>query len=160
DGGTTVSPSLNYSNPISVPTQETVEETDDSIPRAGMSAFDEARKAFKKGSYAKAQSEIETAIKLLPGDTMMHEFRALILFARGKYKDAAGGLYAVLARGPGMDWDTMKGFYDDADTYTKQLRKLEAAVKKNPKRSDYHFLLAYHYLVLEEREAAQEELAT
>jgi hypothetical protein len=31
----------------------------------------------------------EKAIKLLPSDATLHEFRALTLFAQKKYKDAA-----------------------------------------------------------------------
>jgi hypothetical protein len=58
-----------------------------------------------------------------------------------------------------MDWDTIGAFYDHSDTYTKQLRKLEVAAKKYPRRVENHFLLAYHYLALDERDAASEELA-
>jgi hypothetical protein len=46
-----------------------------------------------------------------------------------------------------MDWTTLSGLYDDVDTYTAQLRKLEAACKSNPGDAAAHFVLAYHYLV-------------
>ena len=38
-------------------------------------------------------------------------------------------LYVVLTAGPGWDWATMVGLYPDVDTYTRQLRALEAAIK-------------------------------
>ena len=78
----------------------------------------------------------------------MHEFRALVLFAQKKYKDAAAGTYAVLSVGPGMNWATMSGLYPNVNTYKNQLRALEAYVREQPNASDGRFLLAYHYLVL------------
>jgi thioredoxin-like negative regulator of GroEL len=38
--------------------------------------------------------------------------------------------------------------YPNVETYTQQLRALEAYVGANPKSSAARFLLAYHYLVL------------
>ena len=82
-----------------------------------------------------------------------------MLFARGRYRDAAAALYAVLSIGPGMDWDSMANLYPDTPTYQKQLRTLEGYVRDHPKAGYAHFLLAYHYLVLDEKAAAAEELA-
>ncbi|HEY1858729.1 MAG TPA: tetratricopeptide repeat protein [Gemmataceae bacterium] len=120
--------------------------------------FDEASAQFKKGDYASAQQTVEKALQNLPGDAMLHEFRALTLFAQQKYQDAAAAVYAVLAAGPGWDWDTMKAFYPDADTYTKQLRALEEYQKANPQKGDASFLLAYHYLTLGSKDAAIKQL--
>ena len=47
--------------------------------------------------------------------------QALTLFAQRKYKDAASAIYAVLAAGPGWDWQTMSELYPDPEVYTKQL---------------------------------------
>jgi predicted Zn-dependent protease len=102
--------------------------------------------------------EVEEAIQLLPKDATLHEFRALVLFAQGKYKDAATGIYAVLAVGPGWNWETMSGLYANPDTYTKQLRALESYVRQNPGAADGRFLLAYHYLVLNSVPDAVKEL--
>lgn len=118
----------------------------------------EAREAFKVGKYGEAQSFVGQAIKELPSDATLHEFRALTLFAQGKYKDSAVGLYAVLAAGPGWDWETMKTLYPSEKVYTEHLRTLEEFIKQNPKESYAHFLLAYHYLVLERKDAAVSEL--
>jgi Tetratricopeptide repeat len=110
--------------------------------------FDSARASFKDGKYPDAQTQVEQAIAKLPSDAALHEFRSLTLFAQGKYKDAAGGLYAVLAAGPGWNWQTVTSLYADPAEYTKQLRALEQYVKDHPDAGDGHFLLAYQYLVL------------
>jgi predicted TPR repeat methyltransferase len=67
-------------------------------------------------------------------------------------------LYAVLAAGPGWNWETMSSLYPNVDTYTKQLRALEAYAKDNPKAAYANFLLAYHYLVLGSKDAAVQQL--
>ena len=101
---------------------------------------------------------IMKAIRLLPSDATLHEFRAMTLFAQGRYKDAAATLYAVLAAGPGWGWDTMRGLYPDEDTYTRQLRALEEYVRKDPKSGEAHFVLAYQYLVLGVKDEAVKQL--
>ena len=73
--------------------------------------MDKAVLAFQKGDYAGAQSQCDEAIRLVPGNANMQEFRALCQFAQGKHKDAAATLYAVLAGGPGWDWKTLSLFY-------------------------------------------------
>jgi tetratricopeptide (TPR) repeat protein len=130
---------------------------DETVAKANKE-FDAAREAFKAGDSVKAQKLVEKAIELLPSDATLHEFRALTLFAQGRYKDAAGTLYAVLAAGPGWDWKTMRGLYPDEDTYTRQLRTLEEYVRKNPKSGEAHFVLAYQYLVLGARDEAVKQL--
>jgi tetratricopeptide (TPR) repeat protein len=120
--------------------------------------FDAAREAFKAGDYPKAQTLVEKAIELLPSDATLHEFRALTLFAQGRYKDAAATLYAVLAAGPGWNWDTMRTLYPDEDTYTRQLRALEEDIRKHPKSGEARFVLAYQYLVLGRKDAAVKQL--
>src|SRR5262249_19913277 len=120
--------------------------------------FDEGRELFKRGDYAGAQAKVDRAIGVLPQDRVLHEFRALVLFAQGKSPEAAATLYAVLAAGPGWNWDTLKSFYPDVDTYTKQLRALEAHAKDNPKAADDRFVLAYHYLGLGQTDSAAKML--
>jgi tetratricopeptide (TPR) repeat protein len=88
----------------------------------------------------------------------MQEFRALTLFAQGKYADAAGVVYAVLAAGPGWNWDTLAALYADKESYPKQLRGLEEYVRDHPDEGNAHFLLGYHYLVLDEHDAAVSQL--
>src|SRR5262249_48604322 len=149
-----------YSQAITVPTAQEVQRIDEAVPKKATSKLDQARAAFRDGDYSTAQALGEEAIERLPSDPTLHEFRALVLFARGRSRAASAAPDAVLSIGPGMDWDTMASLYPDNETYTKQLRALESYVKDHPKTGYAHFLLAYHYLVLDEKEGASEELAT
>jgi tetratricopeptide (TPR) repeat protein len=94
----------------------------------------------------------------MPDDTSFHEFRALVLFASGRYSEAAETMHAVLAVAPGWDWTTMSGLYADHDYYIQQLRALEEYVRLNSRRTDARFLLAYHYITMGYPENAQEQL--
>src|SRR5204862_8098905 len=80
-------------------------------------------------------------------------FRALVLFAQKNYREAAAAIYAVLAARPGWDWETVKSLYADPQTYTNQLRALEQYVTANPNDSASPFVLAYHYLTLQQPDA-------
>lgn len=110
-------------------------------------AFDAAIAAFKRGDYATALTGCDKAITLVPNDSVIHEVRALALFALGRYAEAAATLNAVLAVAPGMDWTTMGGLYGSVDTYEQQLRKLEDFCREHPGDAAASFVLAYHYLV-------------
>jgi tetratricopeptide (TPR) repeat protein len=130
------------------PQPPAAEAASSEVPPEVTEHFDAARSAFKNEDYGTALQEVEAAIKLLPKDTTLHEFRALVLFAQGKYKEAASGIYAVLSVGPGWNWETLSALYAKPETYTKQLRGLESYVRENLKAADGRFLLAYQYLVL------------
>ncbi len=157
---------INYSEPFAEPPVQVNIEAPASpsqlppgVTEKGMLAFETARKAFHDGNYQAALEATNQALVTMPKDAVIHEFRALVLFALGKYHDAATALHPVLAVGPGWDWTTMSGLYADVDTYTKQLRALEGYVDENPKLADGHFLLAYHYLTCGHNDRAAEELA-
>jgi TolA-binding protein len=142
------------------PKPEPAEEApkEDPVVKEAMALMDKARSAFLTGDYPRAQELIEKGIKKLPGDATLHEFRALTLFAQKKYSEAAGTIYAVLSAGPGWTWDTLKSFYDNEKTYQEQLRALEKDSRANPKSADDHFLLGYHYLILDAKDAATKQL--
>jgi tetratricopeptide (TPR) repeat protein len=123
-----------------------------------MALFDEGLAQFKAGSYDQALAKIDSALKSLPKDPVLHEVRALCLFALGRYKESAATLNALLASAPGMDWTSMSSLYGSADDYTAQLRKLEARIKSNPTDAPAIFVLAYHYLVIGQNDAAIEAL--
>lgn len=120
--------------------------------------FNAAREAFMQGDYTKALSNVDQAISKTPDDPALHEFRGLVLFALQRYQEAAGVVYAVLSAGPGWDWTTLIGLYPDVETYTQQLRALEAYRKQHPDDGAAHFLLAYQYLTCGENKAAVKEL--
>jgi tetratricopeptide (TPR) repeat protein len=148
-------PVLNYSVPI----QTTVLPPEENSPveRAALTASDQARNSFSRGNYAQALDQIDTALAQTPGDGVLHEFRALTLFALRRYKESAATLYAVLSVGPGWDWTTMIGLYPNEDVYASQLRALEAYVRQNPNAADGHFVLAYQYMTGGHPEEAAEQ---
>ncbi len=137
---------------------ESATSTDEETWAAVKQRMDAARWTFEKGDYAAAQKECDQAIKLLPANTNLHEFRALCQFARSDYKEAAATLHEVLANGPGWDWKTLSSFYTGAETYTKQLRALERYLTENPEDAAGRFVLAYQYLVLDSRDVAVDQL--
>ncbi len=163
-----VAPVYDYSQPIPIPQDEPIDDSavDDStnvyaspVPadpnvQNAQTLIDNARQAFYAKNYSGALQLIDRAVALTPKDTTVHEFRALSLFALGRYREAAATLYAVLAVAPGWDWETMRSFYPDTQTYTDQLRALEAYARANPNDGSSRFLLAYHYLVANHRDAA------
>ena len=146
--------SYDYSQPIDTQSAPPPDE----VASPAIAKFDSARAAFGTGDYAGALRLTDEALKVLPNDATLHEFRALVLFAVGKYDLAAGPLYAVLSVGPGWDWTTMAGLYPDIEVYTTQLRKLEAYVTANPTSTAGRFVLAYHYLTQGNTDAAVGQL--
>lgn len=120
-------------------------------------AMERSRAAFMREDYPAALQEVDAAIAEQPGDVALHEYRALVLFALGKYHDAAGVLNPVLASGPGWTRATMLGFYRSEESYAQQLAKLEAYAETDPGRAAPRFLLAYHYLVGGDLERAARE---
>ncbi len=139
DSGSTTAETT-ATDPGAAPSSSQPQPTDE-----GMAAFEEARTAFHDGDYANALTKLDTTLKTMPRDTVVHEFRGLVLFALKKYPESAAAIYAVLSAGPGWDWTTMISLYPVAEPYTKQLRALEEFAKANPKSADAYFLLGYHY---------------
>jgi len=131
-----------YSQPISTTAAPPAQATTDQAT----AVFDQARQAFNTGDYATALQLDQKALAQMPNDTTLHEFLALVLFAQGNYEAAAAPLYSVLSVGPGWNWTTLIGNYADVNTYTTQLRALEAYLKANPKSAQARFVLAYHYI--------------
>ncbi len=152
--GAVASPVYNYSQPIDT----AAAPPDDSVAAPAMTAFDKARDAFKGGDYASALTLADQAVKSVPGDSAVHEFRAQVLIALGKYDDAAAALYGVLSVGPGWDWTTLISLYPDLETYTAQLRALEKSVRTDPESAAPRFVLAYLYRTEGQNSAAEEQL--
>jgi tetratricopeptide (TPR) repeat protein len=139
-----------YSMPInlaSAPPEETVLQT-------SAASLDSARQAFHAGDYNAALGLADQALKQTPNDPMLHEFRATSLFALGRYDEAAVPFYTVLSAGPGWDWTTMIGLYPDVETYTNQLRALEAYCNATPQAASARFVLAALYLTQGSKDAA------
>jgi tetratricopeptide (TPR) repeat protein len=126
--------------------------------RAGLKAFDAADIAFKNKNYELALQKTDEALEQLPDDTALHEFRALVLFARGDYQPAAATVYAVLAVSPGWDWTTLGSLYTDQEEFPRQLRDLEGYHKGHPDSAAAAFLRGYHYTTCRHFEAAVKQL--
>jgi tetratricopeptide (TPR) repeat protein len=145
-----------YSQPIAVPAPNYQESQDDLIrSEQAIRRFDDARELFRRGEYGRANDLIDSAVELLPSDPTLHQFRALVLFARQRYQEAAAALYSVLAVSPGWDGSTLAGLYDSADHYLRQVGDLEQVVVANPAAIDAQFLLAYHYILKGDLAGAQ-----
>jgi AcrR family transcriptional regulator len=138
-------------------TEQDRQHDGDAVERA-YQVFDRARHAFMAGDYAAAFDLTDEALKGVPGDPLVHEFKALVLFARGEDPRAAAVLHAVLAVRSGMNWATLCGLYPDVETYTGQLRALEDRCRRDPKAAAPHFVLAYHYLAAGHNDAAVAQL--
>lgn len=153
---------ITYTEPVSV-TAAAMPPGDDPTATIAETKSDEAlersRTAFQQGDYLAASKAVDEAIGYTSGDITLHEYRALVFFALGKYSDAAGVLNPVLASGPGWGWDTMIGFYNGSENYNEHLRKLEASAKGQPDKADARFLLGYHYMVCGHIEKSYEEFA-
>jgi tetratricopeptide (TPR) repeat protein len=153
---------ITYAQPVSVAAAANPPGDEQTVQLAetkSNEALERSRAAFRKGDYTAASKAVDEALAHTPGDVTLHEFRALVFFALGKYSDAAGVLNTVLASGPGWSWDTMVGFYNSSGTYSDQLRELEAYVKGAPDKADARFLLGYHYMVCGHMEKANAEFA-
>jgi tetratricopeptide (TPR) repeat protein len=144
-----------YSQPINVaaaPPEPSAAESNEQV-------FSAARDSFKAGNFQRALELTDQVIKDTPNAPVVHEFRALCLFALKRFDEAATVAYAVLSAGPCWNWSTLVGLYPDVATYTNQLRGLEAAIRSNPNATPARFLLAYHYLVEGNTDAAGVEFA-
>ncbi|MBI3863870.1 MAG: tetratricopeptide repeat protein [Planctomycetia bacterium] len=109
-------------------------------------ALNAAVEAFKQNDYDAALDIVNKGVAQFPNDSVLHEFRALVLFARRDYQQAAATIHSVLAIGPGWDWTTLASLYTSIAIYTEQLRALEEFTRANPQDGGGHFLLGYHYM--------------
>jgi tetratricopeptide (TPR) repeat protein len=147
-------PIYDYSQPIDT----TAAAPTNAVTDPAEATFDQARDAFKAGDYNNALNLADQALKSIPNDTAIHQFRAVVLFALGRYDEAAAGLYGVLSVGPGWDWTTLIGLYPDVDVFTAQQRALEQSSRSHPDSAPARFVLAYLYMTEGQNPAAIVEL--
>ena len=144
-----VSTVVSYTEPITVVAARTAPSEEDAaqMTERSESHIADSQEAFKQTDYLRALESANKAVTEAPGDGALHEYRALVLFALGKYSEAAGVLNPVLAGGPGWDWTTMISLYHSQESYMSQLAALENYSRAKPAAADAHFLLGYHYMV-------------
>jgi tetratricopeptide (TPR) repeat protein len=152
-GGTTI---YNYAQPIPVSYATSTVVANDATTAEEM--LSDAVVAFQRNDYDAALDLTNQGITAYPDDAVLHEFRALVLFAKQDYQQAAATIHSVLAVGPGWDWTTLSSLYTDVAIYTEQLRALEASSRTNPQDAPSRFLLAYHYLSCGHSDAAARQL--
>jgi Tfp pilus assembly protein PilF len=153
---------ITYTQPITVVAAQTAPAEDDDAGRMteqSESHIADSQGFFKQGDYLKALDSANKAVAEAPGDGALHEYRALVLFALGKYSEAAGVLNPVLAGGPGWDWTTMVSLYNAQETYMNQLQSLETYSDAKADAADARFLLGYHYMVCGHLDRATVEFA-
>ena len=140
---------VTYTQPITVVAAQTAPADEDAgkMTELSESYIATSQEFFKQRDYLKALDAANKAVGEAPGDGALHEYRALVLFALGKYSEAAGVLNPVLAGGPGWDWTTMVSLYNSQQTYMTQLESLENYSAAKPDAADARFLLGYHYMV-------------
>lgn len=143
-------PVYDYAQPIDTTSAAPAQ----SVTDQAVQLFDDARAFFMKGDYAQALTLTDQALATMPNDSALHEFRGLVLFALGRYDEAAAPLYAVLSVGPGWDWTTLISLYPGIDVYTTQLRALEAYCGQHRDSASGRFVLAYQYLAAGHNDAA------
>lgn len=145
---------FDYSRPLDLTGQPPPSSV---IDEAGAS-FDAARSSFHGGDYGQALKLADQALLKTPNDPYLHQFRAISLFALGRYDEAAVPMYTVLSSGPGWDWTTLVGLYPSVDVYTQQLRALEGYCTATPGAAAARFLLASLYLTQGSSDSAAEIL--
>ena len=147
----------NYSQPIPVLYNASVAVAEND-PNSADEVLNNAVAAFQQNDYDAALDITNKGIAQYPDDAVLHEFRALVLFARQDYQQSAATIHSVLAVGPGWDWTTLSSMYSNVAIYTEQLRALEAFTKANPQDAASRFLLAYHYMSCGHPDAAARHL--
>lgn len=149
----------NYAASDAEPGDATAEEAAETPENEqALKLFDDGLAQFKSGDYTAALTQFNAALQKLPDDPVVHEVRALTLFALGDYTSAAAALNSFLSSAPGMDWTTLSSLYGNTDDYQTQLRKLEQFCRSNPNDAAAYFVLAYQYLVIGSKDAAVDAL--
>jgi len=120
--------------------------------------FERARAAFRESDAPSAADLVTRALTACPQDANLLEFRGLVLFAQGSYREASASVHLALKSRPRWRWDVVAGLYPTVEAYTTHLRALEAFARKHPDHSDARFLQAYHYLLIGYPDAARHEL--
>ena len=110
-------PSYTYCNPYCVAGVTSVYDYSQPLGPAGddqqlseiaSTYFAEAREAFYAGDLKTAMEKIELAIKEMPSNSDLHQFRSLVLFSMKEFRQAAASAHVALTAGPGWNWDTLQ----------------------------------------------------
>ncbi len=125
--------------------------------RQARNKTDVAKAFFKTHQYADAEVRLNDVVKLAPDDTNAWQFRSLALFAQGKFDAAAADAYDGIKLGNTWTTTVLNSIYPSADRYHRQLERLVQQAAQKPSMSA-HFLLGYHYLILNDLENGRLQL--
>ncbi len=114
-----------------------------------------ARQAFLERHYDDALRLASHASIEKPKDPKVHELMALAMFALKDYRGANMEAHAALSLAAAADWPTLYRYYGDLPTYQQQLKDLVIYVRAHPDAADARFVLAYHDLMLGDKDAAK-----
>jgi hypothetical protein len=120
--------------------------------------LDTAKRAFRQGRYEDAAGIIDRMQQQGLGSVQAKQIRSLARFALQDFAPAAADAYDVLADEAAWDWASLRRMYSDRETYVQQLRHLQTAARHPEASASHHFLLAYHYLMLDQTDAARTQL--
>jgi hypothetical protein len=139
---------------------------DETGPSGGAGRADRASHEFRVAShifrarnYAVAARHVNRGLERAAGDPDLLQLRSLVSFALSDYPAAARDAGAALAENQFWDWSTLRSMYRTAADYTTQYRALETQAVANPNAPELWLLLAYHNLVLGNRDTARRQFA-
>lgn len=116
-----------------------------------------AKQQFRAKKYTATIETLEEAMQLDPENSDILQFRGFAHFANHDYDEAAADVYDALQLGNTWNWKAVHDLYQSKEVYENHLRTLETVRKAAPNMT-HHFLLGYHYLVLEHLARGQKEL--
>ena len=116
-----------------------------------------SKEAFQQEDFAKTVRLLDRAHELLPENGDVLQFRSMAEFAQQHFDEAAADAYDALLVSNTWNWDAILELYGSPDAYIAQLRRLEQVTLTEPSLTN-HFLLGYHYLVLEHLTQGRDQL--
>ncbi len=116
---------------------------------SGTADFDQqGEEAFRARDYGGALRAWQHAVLDDPNDGTLLMKLALVFFATGQYREAAGATRQALRILPQAEWGQTtqdSELYSSQQDYLDQLERLEKAVSEKPKEPALRFLLGFHY---------------
>jgi hypothetical protein len=122
--------------------------------------FDRAVQLFLAGKYTDAAAQFREAVRLSPDDIILPFPYSQALFADGDYAHAAAVLRSAMAAVPDDQLTIYfpRGLYEKEETLLQQIEALEKTAQTEPFAADFHLLLGYQYIGIEQYDKAAEHL--
>jgi hypothetical protein len=124
-------------------------------PSRGSREFAHLARLFHARNYPTVLRRLNRSLIRDPADRDLLQLRSLTELVLGDFHSASADALAVLAQDDVWDWATLRSLYHSADEYTAVYRGLEDRVVASPNAAELRLLLAYHNLMLGNRDAAR-----